>query len=142
MSAPVVVDTSAMVAIELREPDAQWFADTLAEVQDPVMSAGSLQELIVVLGHRLGVASVSALDFSAAVTNSIRDQGLRVIPVDDGLATLGAASTLRYRSSPAHLNFGDGFSYALALELGAAVLCKGDDFAKADVPVLAPPRRM
>lgn len=88
-----------MVAIELGEPDARWFADTLANVQGPIMSAGSL-------------------------------------------ATLGAASALRYRSYPAHHNFGDGFSYALALELGAAILCKGDDFAKADVPVLAPPRRM
>lgn len=106
------------------------------------MSAGSLQELIVVLGHSLGVASVSALDFSAAVTNSIGDQGLRVIPDDDGLATLTAASNLLYRSSPAHLNFGEGFSYTLALELGAAILCKGDDFARAGVPVLAPPHRM
>ena len=142
MSAPVVVDTSAMVAIELAEPDARWFANTLAVIEYPVMSAGSLQELIVVLGHRVGVASVSTLDFGAAVSDWIRDQGVRVVPVDDSLATLGAASTLRYRSSPARFNFGDGFSYALALDLGAAILCKGDDFAMADVHVLRPPRRL
>ena len=139
MTPTLVVDTSALVAIELDEPDAQWFADTLAASDDPVMSSGTLQELITVLGHRAGIPATMTLDFATEVTISILNQGVRIIPVDEGLAVLGAASTLRYRSAPTRFNYGDGFAYALALELDAAMLCKGDDFANADVPVMQSP---
>ena len=139
MTPPLVVDTSALVAIELGEPDAQWFADTLAASDDPVMSAGTLQELITVLGHRAGIPATMTLDFATELTISVLNQGVRIIPVDEGLAALGAASTLRYRSAPARFNYGDGFAYALAVELDATILCKGEDFANADVPVVQSP---
>lgn len=139
MNSTLVVDTSALVAIELGEPDAQWFADRLAASDDPVMSAGTLQELITVLGRRAGIPATMILDFATDVTLSILSQGVRIIPVAEGLAVLGAASTLRYRSAPTRFNYGDGFAYALALELGAAILCKGDDFANADAPVMQSP---
>lgn len=35
---------------------------------------------------------------------------------------------------PAALNFGDCFSYGLAMALGAPLLFNGDDFAATDVP--------
>ena len=139
MNSTLVVDTSALVSIELGEPDASWFAHTLAASKDTVVSAGSLQELIVVLGHRRAAKAELSLDFAVGVTTSLLQQGLRIAPIDEGLATLGAASTLRYRSPPARFNLGDGFAYALALQLDAAILCKGDDFVHADVRVLQPP---
>jgi ribonuclease VapC len=34
------------------------------------------------------------------------------------------------------LNFGDTFTYALAKMTGEAVLCKGTDFGRTDIPVV------
>ena len=39
----------------------------------------------------------------------------------------------------AGLNFGDCCTYALAEQTGLHILCVGDDFARADLPVLRPP---
>lgn len=139
MTTPLVVDSSAWVAIALQESDAWWFEETLADTDGPVMSAGTLQEVISVLGKRSRADNVNALDFAAFVTKTALGQGIRIVPVDATLATLGAAGSLRFQSRPASLNFGDGFAYSLAISLGAPILCKGEDFVHTNVAVLRPP---
>ena len=139
MSTSLVVDSSAWVAIALEESDARWFEEALASADDPVMSAGTLQEVISVLGRRSQATQVNALDFAAFVTSTARAQGIRIVPVDASLAALGAAGSLQFRSRPASLNFGDRFAYALALSLEAPILCKGADFLHTNAVVLRPP---
>lgn len=139
MSATLVVDSSAWVAIALQESDARWFETALADADYPVMSAGTLQEVISVLGKRSRATQVNALDFAAFVTSTAQAQGIRIVPVDASLAALGAAGSLHFQSRPASLNFGDGFAYSLAISLDAPILCKGDDFIHTNAAVLRPP---
>ena len=139
MSTTLVVDSSAWVAIALQESDARWFEKALADADYPVMSAGTLQEVISVLGKRSRATQVDALDLAAFVTSTAQAQGIRIVPVDASLAALGAAGSLHFQSRPASLNFGDGFAYSLAISLDAPILCKGDDFIHANAAVLRPP---
>ncbi|HMS90323.1 MAG TPA: type II toxin-antitoxin system VapC family toxin [Acidimicrobiales bacterium] len=44
----------------------------------------------------------------------------------------------RGSGSAARLNYGDCFSYALAMAFGRPLLCKGDDFRHTDVTLAAP----
>jgi ribonuclease VapC len=61
---------------------------------------------------------------------------LTVVPFDSHQLAVARAAHQRYgRGSghPARLNFGDCFSYALAVTTGEALLFKGNDFALTDV---------
>lgn len=139
MTRSLAIDTSALIALIRNEPDAPWFASVLDSAGERLLSAGSLQELLVVhadharraeldvdLAHAIGVATIAALDIT-------------VVPVSAELATIGAAAVLRYRQAPARLNLGDGFAYALAKSYGVPLLCKGNDFPHTDIEVLQPP---
>lgn len=139
MSTSLVVDSSAWVAITMQEPDARWLEEALAGAQDPVMSAGTLQEVICVLGRKHLAKTANAWDFADLVTKTARAQGIRIVPVDATGATLGAAGWMRFRGRPARLNLGDGFAYALAIQLDAPILCKGADFIHTNAKVLRPP---
>lgn len=63
---------------------------------------------------------------------------ITVVPVTGELALLGAAGANRYRASPGRLNYGDGFTYALAKAYDCPILCKGNDLARTDVDVIRP----
>lgn len=59
-----------------------------------------------------------------------------VIPVDGGQARVAGDAYLRYgrgSGSRARLNYGDCFSYALAVSRDEPLLFKGDDFIHTDV---------
>lgn len=123
-----------------REPDAVWFAQAIANAADAAMSAGSLQELLLVLTRRGKAGSTELRDAALAIVDRVRHRGIRVVPVDEELALIGAIGSIRFGGKPARLNYGDGFAYALAKRLDAPILCKGDDFVHTDVQVLRPPR--
>jgi ribonuclease VapC len=133
----VVVDTSALVAIDLDEPDAAWFAHEISAADDAVMTTATLQELIVVLALRAHITD--HVEFALSVARATVEQGIRLVSVDTRMALLGAVGVLKFRGSPARLNFGDGFTYALARQMNAPILCKGEDFLHSDVDVRQPP---
>lgn len=141
MSISLVVDSSAWVAITMQEPDARWFEEALAGAEDPVMSAGTLQEVICVLGRKHLANIANAWDFAEVVTKTAMAQGIRIIPVDETGATIGAAGWIRFRGRPARLNLGDSFTYALAISLDAPILCKGAGFIHTNAKVLRPPTK-
>jgi len=58
----IVVDTSALVAILDKEPDAQLYAEAIAEADPPMVSAPNLLELNVVMLHRHGVKAAPIVD--------------------------------------------------------------------------------
>ena len=61
---------------------------------------------------------------------------IELVPVSAHQAAVARAAYRRYgrgSGSPARLNFGDCFSYALAASLNARLLFKGDDFGQTDV---------
>ena len=133
----IVVDTSALISMFAGEPDDRWFANVLHEADEKVMSAGSVQEFLLVSARHArspGQASTALAEAWAL----IGFLGIEVAPVTGELALLGAGGVVDFRGSPARLNFGDGFAYALARALGCPILCKGNDFAATGIEVIRP----
>ena len=131
----MVVDTSALVAVLRNEPDGTALMDRLAQHPAPVISAVTWMETRMVLLSRSGESGVSAL------RDLIVTAGIQVVPVSSEQADLafGAFRHFGKGRRSAGLNFGDCFAYALAKELNAPLLFKGDDFAKTDLVAALPP---
>jgi ribonuclease VapC len=132
----VVVDTSALLAIVVGEPDMEEVAEALAHARDPVMSSASLVEASIVLLARVGPRGVDHLDAL------IEAAGIRVVAVDDVQARAAREAFGRFGRGrhPAALNYGDCFPYALAATHGRPLLYVGQDFARTDVvPARTPP---
>jgi ribonuclease VapC len=125
----MVLDTSALVAVLLGEPERDAFIDLLVEAHDPLISAATLLEASIVMEAKTGPAGVGDLDALLCVV------AVRPVAVDAAQANLARDAFSRYGKgrSPAGLNYGDCFSYALAQTMGRPLLFKGDDFAGTDV---------
>jgi ribonuclease VapC len=131
----MVIDTSAIIAILLREPDAPLFAEAIENGTPRLMSAATLLEASMVIETRKGEAGGQELDLF------IYRAGIEIVPVDQEQAEVARIAWRQYGKGrhPAGLNYGDCFSYALARERDEALLCVGEDFPRTDVAVL--PRR-
>jgi len=125
----MVLDTSAVVAILREEPECESFAALLSHASDPLISAATLFECSMVVHRRVGPGAMERLD------DLMLAAGIRVAAVDVAQAHAARNAWLRYGKgrSPAGLNFGDCFSYALAITTGRPLLYKGEDFAHTDV---------
>lgn len=132
----MIVDSSALIAILLDEPEAASFVGLLLRTS-PRVSAGTLVEL----------AAVGTRRFHGRLDGQIDDLfttfALSVVAVSPEQATIARAAYRRYgigTGHPAGLNFGDCFSYALAKATRQPLLFKGDDFPHTDiVSALTPP---
>jgi ribonuclease VapC len=129
----VVLDTSALVAVLIGEPIAPRLITALE--LDPVrlVSAASVVEAGMVLLARVGPAGDLELD------RLLRQINATVMEVDEEQARLArdAAAEFGRGRHPAALNFGDCFSYALAVATSEPLLFVGDDFARTDVARVA-----
>ena len=125
----MVIDTSALVAILLGESERDAFIDLLVEAIDPLISAGTLLEASIVMETKLGPGGVGDLDALLAAI------AVRTVAVDAAQAYLARDAFTRFGKgrSPAGLNYGDCFAYALAQTMGRTLLFKGDDFSRTDV---------
>lgn len=131
----MIVDTSALVAILRKEPETPRLVRAIQNDVNPTMSVVSYVEAGVV------VDSVRDPVLSRELDEVIRTLAIKVLPVT---VEQGIAARMAYRDfgkgsgHPAHLNFGDCFSYALAKELGEPLLFKGRDFSATDVEAALP----
>lgn len=124
----MIVDASALIAILRREPGAQDILDR-ALAADCRMSAATFVEVSIVADRRAG-RRVDQVDRLIDVL------GIQIVPVTERQALLARTAYRRYgkgSGSKAQLNFGDCFSYALAVDLGEELLYVGDDFTHTDV---------
>ena len=128
----MIIDSSAVVAMLRREPEADDFSAAIMAAEPRLLSAASYLEIgIVIDGSRDELAS-------QRVDQLIESLEIEIAPVTASQAKLARAAYRRFGKGtghPAGLNFGDCFSYALALESGAPLLFKGADFAATDVQV-------
>lgn len=122
----IAVDTSALIAILLDEPEGPGCRAALEADESGVMSAGTLAEALLIAGHR---------NFADQVTAFIEAQGIEIEPVSVEDARRVAQAHLRWGKGvhPAGLNFGDCFAYALAQKLDCPLLFIGKDFSRTDV---------
>ena len=124
----VAVDSSAIVAIILSEPEADAFQELLA-INEPVTSGHVLVEVLMVLTGRAIAGAKHAIDVV------IEQTGMQVSPFDARMAAIAQQAFLDFGKGrhPARLNFGDCMSYALAKSLKIPLLWKGNDFDLTDI---------
>lgn len=122
----IAVDTSALMAIVLGEPEAEACAAAIAEAGDVIISAGTVAEALIVSDRR-GVFE--------EMTRLIDGLGFEVAPVTPAAARRVARAYSLWGKgvNPAGLNFGDCFAYDVAADYGCPLLYVGDDFSKTDV---------
>lgn len=129
----MVVDSSALVAIFLQEPEAARFARTIGEEARPIMSAANVLETSIVLR---ALKRIAPADAESWLDEFLAAAAIDVAPVTRQQLTVARAAHARFGKGSGHaaqLNFGDCFAYALAISLGAPLLFKGDDFSRTDV---------
>ena len=122
----MAVDTSALIAIVLREAEADRCKAALEEEPDLLISAGTLAEALIVAARRNLVEEMNRL---------IDGLGFDIVLVTPASARRIAAAYARWGrgAHPAGLNFGDCFSYEVAKEHSCPLLYVGEDFAKTDL---------
>ena len=125
----MVVDTSALTAIILCEKERFIFDDLILRTPTVVMSVVSVVETMIVLMSQRREPDAARLD------EIIADLRIDVRGVDGKQGILARKAFEQYGRgrSPAALNFGDCFVYALAKAREDSLLFKGDDFAKTDI---------
>lgn len=122
----IAVDTSALMAIVLDEPDAAACIAVLEAEQELLVSAGTLAEALIVAEVR---------NVAAEMQSVISDLGFEVVPVTASSAGRIAEAYARWGRgmNPAGLNFGDCFAYEVAREHDCPLLFVGEDFVRTDL---------
>jgi ribonuclease VapC len=130
----IVVDTSALIAILDKEPDAAIYAEAIAEADSPLISAATLLELYIVMLNRHGPRAAQIVD------RLIQDAAFQIENFTAQHVELAREGYARYGKgqNAAGLNYGDCFSYALAKATGLPLLFKGQDFSKTDLVAVLP----
>lgn len=129
----MVIDTSAVLAIFLGEPERQPFLDLILQSGKRLISAASVLETGIVLESKRGESAGREFDLFVVRTN------LHVVSVDSEQVETARSAWRKFGKGrhPAALNFGDCFTYALAKCSSEPVLAKGRDFTLTDVDVCA-----
>ena len=126
----MIVDTSAIVAIWLREPGWEALCQKLEADPAPAMSAAGLVELYAVIDSRTSPENQRRLDTLLSAF------GIVVEPFTHEQADVARAAYHDYGKGsghPARLNMGDCFAYALASVTHQPLLFVGDDFTHTDL---------
>ncbi|MEQ1950046.1 type II toxin-antitoxin system VapC family toxin [Mesorhizobium sp. CN2-181] len=130
----MIVDSSALVAILLGEPDGQAFAAAIDQSASAGIAAPNVVEAAMVLVGRVGPAANTMLDEFLTVAE------IRTVPFTADHAAVARQAFLRYGKGrhAAGLNFGDCIAYATAKLEQMPLLFKGDDFRRTDVEPALP----
>jgi len=126
----MVIDTSALLAILLSEPEAPRFIKAIMSAERVVVGTPSLVEASAVMLARKGPGGEVALD---ALLERL---GIDSEPFTEDGASLARLAYSRFGKgvgSPGVLNYGDCLAYGMAMASREPLLFKGDDFTKTDV---------
>jgi ribonuclease VapC len=129
MTAAIVLDTSALIALLLKEPDAELIASTLVSAAAIRMAAPNWLEVAMVAMSRRGIDGYQQLQ------QILERLQVEIVASDRVNAEIAFQAWVQYGKGrhPAGLNYGDCFAYALAKQRGEALLYKGNDFSKTDI---------
>jgi ribonuclease VapC len=125
----VIVDSSALVAILLREPDHASLREALTSADHVGVGAPTLVETSIVLSARLGLAGKTLL------ARLVQEAEIDIVAFTAEHWTVAADAYVRYGKGrhPAALNFGDCLTYAASTVAGEPLLCQGVDFPATDL---------
>ena len=125
----MIIDSSALLAVLYRGPDAALFEQAIAATRSSRMSVANALKASMVVEGRGGVAAEDELDAFLEAA----DLSLAPMTAEHIVATRRAWRRFGKGNHPAALNVGDCFAYALAEPTGEPFLFKGDDFAQTDI---------
>jgi ribonuclease VapC len=134
----MIIDTSILVALLLREPDAPVLTRLMSTAPTRRLSSANYVELGAVIDGRRDPALSGALDAKLRLLH------IEVVPFtvqQAQIARLAYQQFGRGSGHPASLNMGDCFAYALARDLDEPLLFKGGDFASTDIELVVEPIR-
>jgi ribonuclease VapC len=132
----MIVDSSALCALALKEPDYERYLEALAR-QLASIGAPTAAEAATILSGRLG-------EHGPLVVTGLLDRfSIEVIPFTPRHWTLAVAAYRQFGRGRhrASLNFGDCLAYAVARATARPLLYTGDAFRHTDIePAIAVPR--
>ena len=125
----MIVDSSAVLAVLYREPDAERYETAIAAAPHCRMSVANVLEVSIVAEARGGSAAGHEIDafLESAETELVPVTGEHLESARHAWRRFGKGN------HPAALNFGDCFAYALASVTGEPLLFKGEDFSQTDI---------
>lgn len=125
----MILDSSAVVAVALREPDGDRMLEAMATAPRLGIGAPTLVETTIVLSARLGV------DARGLMSRMLIEGDIAVVPFTDAHFGVALTAWLRYGRGrhSAQLNYGDCLAYAVARVAGEPLLYSGEDFARTDI---------
>ena len=125
----MVLDSSAIVAIHLKEPGHDRLIEAIDRAEIVVIGTPCLFETAMVLTTRLGQ------DARPLLSAFMRRLEAEVIAFNEEHLDAATIAFLRFGRGrhPAALNFGDCMSYAVASVAGLPLLFTGADFAQTDI---------
>lgn len=128
----MVIDTSALVAIFLGEPERKRFLEHILQAETKMISAANALETGIVLEARRG--ETAGREFDLFIVRA----KLELVPVDAEQVEIARSAWRKYGKGrhAAGLNFGDCFAYALTKFSEQKLLAKGEDFRFTDVELV------
>jgi len=130
----MVIDSSALIAVLLGEPEAKLFSEAMANAPKRLVSAFSALETSIVVESKKGEPGGRELDLL------LHKARIEMVPINEEQFELARRAWRDFGKGrhPAGLNIGDCCSYALSKYSGEPLLFKGEDFSKTDVQSALP----
>ena len=128
----MILDTSAIIAIIMKEQEAGALAKAISTSNTVAIASPTAVEAGIVLGNHLGFNTATAV-----LKNFFQVMEAEIIPFTQmhWQYALKAYDKFGKGRHPAALNFGDCFSYAAAKLAKQPLLFKGNDFNRTDIVV-------
>lgn len=124
----MVADTSALMAILMKEQEHRDFLNAILNDGVVLVSTATAAELMIVAMGKGDAVYQSAVQF-------LKQPFIRLTPLDEPQMRAAVKAYQRFGKGrhPASLNLGDTFAYALATTQRLPLLFKGDDFVQTDI---------
>ncbi|MFC1824402.1 type II toxin-antitoxin system VapC family toxin [Thermodesulfobacteriota bacterium] len=125
----MVVDSSAVIAVLLGEPETEFFVRVLARAPKKKISVFNALESAIVIEAKKGEAGGRELDLL------LHRAQIEIIAFNSDQVELARTAWRKYGKGnhSAGLNIGDCCAYALAKYSGEPLLFKGKDFSQTDI---------
>lgn len=127
----MIVETSAIVAMMLEEPDAPGLMSRVHNARCGTTVVNAF-EAVLSVGRVIENYPLA----KELVPEFLKEVGIEMVAIDAAAYAEVVDAYLCYGKGtghPARLNFGDCFSYAMAKRAGVPLLYKGNDFSKTDL---------
>lgn len=129
----MIIDSSAIIAILLQEPEAERIAHAISRDTIRMVSSATWLEISITAFLRVGEEGLRSLDLLAAKSR------IEIVPMLPKHADIARRAFKQFGKGihPARLNFGDCIVYALVKDTGEPLLFKGEDFSQTDLTAVA-----